>query len=156
MKIRTGFVANSSSSSFVCEVCGETEVGYNSSPRDFEMEYCVNGHIVCNEHLLDEMTEDEETKYDEEDCEVPERICPICQFQVLSQPEVVTYLIETRGVSKEEVFEKVKEMNKRRKKLYDSEYINYVGNKFNLTENMILEELKSKFKTYKDFQKRNY
>ena len=34
MKIRSGFVSNSSSSSFVCEVCGTSESGYNGIPDE--------------------------------------------------------------------------------------------------------------------------
>lgn len=155
MKIRKSFVANSSSSSFICEVCGETGEGRDASPSDFDMTYCVNGHVLCNEHLLDDLTDDEQNSF-EEDYEVAERICPICQFQVLSQPDIVPYLVETRGIPKAEVFEKVKEMNKRRKKLYDYEYINYVKEKFNLNEDILLDELKTKFKNYTEFSTRNH
>jgi hypothetical protein len=50
MKIRNGFVSNSSSSSFVCDVCGETESGMDASAHDFDMETCSNGHTFCNDH----------------------------------------------------------------------------------------------------------
>ena len=44
MKVRNGFVSNSSSSSFVCDVCGAIESGYDASLEDFDMQECVNGH----------------------------------------------------------------------------------------------------------------
>ena len=50
MKIRNGFVSNSSSSSFTCDVCGITESGMDASARDFDMERCINGHTFCNSH----------------------------------------------------------------------------------------------------------
>jgi hypothetical protein len=50
MKIRNGFVSNSSSSSFTCDVCGTTESGMDASPGDFDMSNCVNGHTFCNDH----------------------------------------------------------------------------------------------------------
>lgn len=50
MKIRTGFVSNSSSSSFTCDVCGITESGMDASLYDFEMSQCVRGHTFCNCH----------------------------------------------------------------------------------------------------------
>jgi len=51
MKIRKGFVSNSSSSSFVCDVCGNIEVGYDMSLQDFEMSRCDNGHEFCDSHI---------------------------------------------------------------------------------------------------------
>ena len=43
MKIRNGFVSNSSSSSFICEVCGQDASGYDMSLSDAEMYECING-----------------------------------------------------------------------------------------------------------------
>jgi hypothetical protein len=53
MKIRTGFVSNSSSSSFVCCICGHAE-----EVSSEEMEYavdcsCEHGHNFCRDHLPD-------------------------------------------------------------------------------------------------------
>lgn len=44
MKIRNGFVSNSSSSSFLCNICGQIESGFDCSLSDFEMEQCEHGH----------------------------------------------------------------------------------------------------------------
>lgn len=49
MKIRSSFVGNSSSSSFVCDACGHTEGGYNESLSDFDMCMCAQHHILCCE-----------------------------------------------------------------------------------------------------------
>ena len=46
MKIRSGFVSNSSSSSFTCGVCGETQSGMDLSMQ------CENGHTFCESHQL--------------------------------------------------------------------------------------------------------
>lgn len=50
MKIRLGFVSNSSSSSFTCDVCGSTESGMDLCLGEAEMFQCANGHTVCEVH----------------------------------------------------------------------------------------------------------
>lgn len=47
MKIRNGFVSNSSSSSFTCDVCGETYSGWDACLSEAEMYECENGHTFC-------------------------------------------------------------------------------------------------------------
>lgn len=51
MKIRKDFVTNSSSSSYICNVCGREESGYDLDFRDFEFVQCENGHLFCTEHI---------------------------------------------------------------------------------------------------------
>lgn len=58
MKIRTGFVSNSSSSSFTCEICGATESAWDGSPADCGFIDCEHGHIFCDEEKLDISEED--------------------------------------------------------------------------------------------------
>jgi len=54
MKFRTGFVSNSSSSSFVCDFCGEDVSGWDMCLSDAEMFNCEGcGHTVCDDHRLD-------------------------------------------------------------------------------------------------------
>ena len=50
MKIRNGFVSNSSSSSFTCNVCHDTVSGYDMGLSEAEMFSCEGGHRVCNSH----------------------------------------------------------------------------------------------------------
>lgn len=53
MKIRNGFVSNSSSSSFTCDVCGEEASGMDICLDDAEMYQCINGHTFCDSEKLD-------------------------------------------------------------------------------------------------------
>lgn len=51
MKKRLGFVTNSSSSSFICEICNRAEGGWDLSLEDCDMMMCENGHYMCTDHL---------------------------------------------------------------------------------------------------------
>ena len=52
MKVRAGFVSNSSSSSFVCDICGREEAGYDGE-YGISVATCDEGHAWCNEHSED-------------------------------------------------------------------------------------------------------
>lgn len=192
MKFRKDFVTNSSSSSYVCEICGRNESGWDLSLSECEMMECVNGHIFCCDEALEQPTKKEMIKmimenewnkerwdnsirdyrdYTEEEIssmdkeiiferfitdggnyEVPECMCPICQFIEYSEYDLSAYLLKEYGVSRDEVFAEVKQLNKRRKKLYENEYITCVCKKFDLNPTEIVAGWKEKFGTYKNFK----
>lgn len=52
MKVRLGYVSNSSSSSYTCYVCGRTESGYDLCLSEIEMKSCECGHEFCDEHMI--------------------------------------------------------------------------------------------------------
>ena len=189
MKVRLDFVTNSSSSSYICQICGREEIGWDLGLSEIEMIECVNGHILCREHMMPVPREklieeilnrkywDEEDAnftlvYDRKDLEekddnelinilievgngdeydVPECFCPICQFEEYSERDMAAYLMKKYHVSKDEVFEEIKKKNKRRRKLYDFEYIAYVVDKFGLNLSEIQASWKEKYKSYKEF-----
>ena len=109
MKIRTGFVSNSSSSSFVCEVCGHEACGYDMGLRDCDMCQCTQEHIMCTEHL---------TKEDFIGGEVKEESCPVCGLKELSNMTILCYLFAKHKWSHKEIeneirtsFKTLKEVN---------------------------------------------
>jgi len=147
MKTRNGFVSNSSTTSFICDICGETYTGWDACPQDdtYDCSLCENEHIICNSHLTSEV---EYTRGDFGDKVISAKDCPICNFTTYAEREMVIYLEKTRGIKKEEVFDKVKAINKRRKKLHNAEYVTYVCEKFSLTDEILLKEIKDKFNDY--------
>lgn len=90
MKVKLDFVTNSSSSSYVCEVCGSTESGWDMGLSDAEMQECVNGHIVCTSHASYVAEESEE----EYPYEVPSRFCPICTMEHIRDSDMLDYLLK--------------------------------------------------------------
>lgn len=196
MKFRKDFVTNSSSSSYVCEICGRSETGFDIGLSECDMYSCVNGHTFCCDEALEkptkkemlvmimenewnkerwdnsirdyrDYTEEEISSMDKEiiferfitdggNYEVPECMCPICYFIEYSEYDLSAYLLKEYGVSRDEVFAEVKQLNKRRKKLYENEYITYVCKKFDLNPTEIVAGWKEKFGTYKNFKNSLY
>lgn len=113
MKIRSGFVSNSSSSSFICEVCGETSSGWDLSYSEAEMCCCKNGHEMCEHHVLGENTidflQDEEREDYDEDWRyaMPIEYCPICQLKVLTDHDTIKFLRKVCGMSDEDILREV-------------------------------------------------
>lgn len=112
MKFRKGFVTNSSSSSFICDVCGNSEAGYDLSLEDAGMYHCVNGHYFCENHALEAKEPTNETDNDEEDdykdddrYETPISRCPICQFKAVKVDDAYKFLLKTIPLTEERVLE---------------------------------------------------
>jgi len=54
MKIRTGFVSNSSCSSFICPICQESYFIMDGDPTSNTHDLCLckNGHGFCQNHII--------------------------------------------------------------------------------------------------------
>jgi hypothetical protein len=144
MKCRKFFVSNSSSSSFICNVCGTSEVGFDEHPSGWLD--CVNGHTLCD-GCIDGNTETVES--DDYGSSIQEKDCPICQFTEICYDEMAKYLEKQYLVSRDEAFYEIKQINKRRKKLYNTEYVEYVCRKKGFVVQELLASIKESFKTYK-------
>lgn len=106
MKIRSGFVSNSSTSSFICEICGRTEAGMDLCISEADMSRCERQHLFCNCHqpdLSDELEDDYDLCYN-----IPEEKCPICQFEELSSSDAIRFLMKKAGLTSSDVLNDIK------------------------------------------------
>jgi hypothetical protein len=99
MKYRLDYVTNSSSSSFVCDVCGSVEAGYDLGMSDCGMSECVKGHTFCDYHVDGEI----EDRY-----EVSEEQCPICSMSCITDKEMMQFLLKMVNMTEKEVTEKIR------------------------------------------------
>ena len=106
MKLRKGFVSNSSSSSFTCDVCGNTESGWDLCMSEAEMCECVNGHIFCESHLDSITLSDDEH---EDRYEMPESSCPICMFKNLTDSSAKRYLLKKLNLTEEQILDEIRD-----------------------------------------------
>jgi hypothetical protein len=160
MRIRIGHVSNSSTTSFTCEVCGEEWVGWDSvSMNDVGFYRCVHEHTICEGHLLvgvddaleESMTDEERDDYGDGGY-LPERCCPICQFEEISMHDLVSHLLRETKVSWDAAFEHVKSLNKRRKKLYDHEYVAFACSQAGIDQLTVADTIKDRFGSYGEFR----
>lgn len=185
MKIRNGFVSNSSSSSFVCDVCGTTESGWDLSITDIGMVSCENGHTFCEHHgeptnelitkedIVKHVTWDDNVKQEIEyltdidfinwiednydkydltdilDYEIPEHCCPICTFKILTNEMFIDYVSKKFKFTRADVMVEILKINKRRKKVYYKEFVEYILGK-GLTVDSVTEIIQEEFETYID------
>lgn len=124
MKIRSGFVSNSSSSSFICDVCGASEGGFDISLSDVNMCMCEEEHVFCTRHAVNTDLKDYEEYFEEDRMPVDfnsyidkaygndilKIYCPICQFKSLSKDDLLKYMMkELNFKSMDDMFNRIKE-----------------------------------------------
>ena len=109
MKIRTGFVSNSSSSSFCCPICYTQETGWDGEYDidTFTCESCWKE--MCTEHISGKSTYSEEYE-----CDIPD--CPLCELEEIEDWKLLSYLEEVDpkidlGKIRKEIKEKYKEIS---------------------------------------------
>ena len=186
MKYRKSFVTNSSSSSFVCDICKSADVVYDGGClEDIDACQCENGHEFCTDHLLQDcpteqiladvlrkkeesewyltdysvdelkgMTKDElyeiVTTHDTD--EIPEILCPICQFIEYRDQDLARYLEKKYMIPRESVLQEIQEKIPRKQDIYDRDYIAFVTERLGLHIPDILTDWRQTFVSYRDFK----
>ena len=119
-----GFVSNSSSSSYTCDVCGNTESGMDISLQDLEMYECQGGHTICESHSMPlerqdyikviegndygdvdsikDMDDDELAELCESDYDIryslPKTNCPVCNLDHIQDYTVLKFIEKELGI----------------------------------------------------------
>jgi hypothetical protein len=97
MKQRLGFVSNSSSTSFFCQICEKKEelLG-DATPIENDMFCCEKGHefhIKCLPDgirlTIEELEEIKNPNY------IPQKYCPICNLEIIPDYILVKYIETT-------------------------------------------------------------
>ncbi len=177
MKIRTGFVSNSSSSSFICQVTNEVYSGYDSSIDDFGLVKCENGHLFHEDHLVDfDMFSDERkleiaAKFDVQtkiyDYKTKNKIAwnfsiPV-EVKEDFEKDVKVIFDNMTEYEKDKAIEDISDYDCREDVpacacpictfgfIQPKLLIKYMHKKFGTSENEIKKEIKSKFSSFEEF-----
>jgi len=142
-----------------CELTKEELVEYFTNiinNSDSESEWNVKQAIKNLEYINSDYFDIEELCENMEwsgGYEIPDICCPICMFKIISSSDIIDYMQKTTGVTKSEVFAEIKSQNKRRRKLYDSEYIEFVCKKLNKSKDDVQKDIIDKFGNSDNFYK---
>lgn len=119
MKVRNGFVSNSSASSFVCGVCGGIEVGRDG---EYDVEtVCCTGcdetvHLECVTNFMDDAEKEDFAERDEQ-YEIDSKYCPLCQLKAISSDNILKYILKEKGMREKEVVDEIRSKVKSFKEL---------------------------------------
>lgn len=129
MKIRQGFVSNSSSSSFICQITNEIFTGYDCGLEEHGLVQCKKGHIfqeslVLNEkeyekykdELYENNNKDDEDEDEDEDEDyfgyetnnpIDTCFCPICSLTHISDSTILNYVLFKHNLDKESLIKEI-------------------------------------------------
>jgi len=104
MKFRSGFVSNSSSSSYICEVCGDTFETWDEGISHFNLVMCRDyEHLFCEDHRINSNDDGNYTMYEIENEEnrIDSKHCPICQLEHVTDFMALMYAAKRLNVTVE-------------------------------------------------------
>lgn len=159
MKYRKGFVTNSSSSSFICDVCGRMESGYDADLSDFDMVQCECGATYCIEHKITNITRKHKINYIKLHSE-PSHFIP---FDKTSDEAIDKLLLEL-GLDLEDETLDGRNFDDYEypsifcpfcnlEELYPNDIIHYLLKGTGKTIPMVKKEIANKFASYEEFRK---
>lgn len=154
MKIRNGFVSNSSSSSFVCEICGRAEGGYELGLSEAGMTECENYHVFCEEHLLEidyasiaslKIKSLYTEPYDEDTLQ------DLLELEKDLSRYEIRKILRNHDIDEDYVSETECPICQMQE-ITDRDLLAYIYQRFNINETEMTEEMKKRFATYNKFQ----
>lgn len=135
MKLRSGFVSNSSSSSYICEVCGDTFEAYDEGITHFSLVMCADhDHLFCEVHRINPNIEADGHEaytmyeYEDDDDRIDSKHCPICQLKTITEGMLLDYALHKLNVNRDALKAEISEWFSTCDELYDE--INGTGNDY--------------------------
>ena len=164
-KIRNGFVSNSSSSSFICNVCGVSVSGMDMCLSESGMIRCINGHTFCETHHIInntvELTTEEKRQFLIAYLDTGYRIKWYSDHPDKKRAQIDWIMAKDEDGIDNSYNDVISETGEPEcncpicsfKDLDTADGLKYLLKKHSLTEKNVLTELKEIFKTYSDFKK---
>jgi len=112
MKVRRGFISNSSSSSFICDFCSQDVSGWDMNLEEAGMYQCKHGHTFCIDHVLNveevnKMIEEADDPYSVFES-LDEKYCPLCQFKAITWSDLARYLMKKDNTSIDKILVEIR------------------------------------------------
>ena len=151
MKIRRGFVSNSSSTAFVCDVCDNVESGMDVGIEEMNMAECKNGHCFCQGHTRQLTNEELIAWYFEQNTTLTEEE----KKDVLANPEnIYDTISETSGVG-ELLYAYPEHLCPicNMENFLDSELLRFLMIESKTDMNTLTNMIKERFKNYESFKR---
>jgi len=88
MRYRNGFISNSSSTSFICEITGMKMSGYSDNWEEAGFYKCQNNHLFLNDYIPPMFLKQSDLYSDKDAKLINEKYCPICNWTFFSRNEL--------------------------------------------------------------------
>jgi len=123
MKTRSGLVSNSSTSSFICVICGGTEADMDLSMSDCYMCSCAGCGNEMHEHCAkvpEELKEEFSEALSDDRYDVDAKYCPVCKLEMLTVEDEMTFYRMEHGYKNADTLKAITEKYKSYKNFTDA------------------------------------